>query len=86
MLGPRSCLSRMKEALENEKTPIQMSNSKIKWSHVKKKLTAPAACCHVASGKFYQLGLLENFIDDTLNFECAQVEAVCRIPAFESVE
>ena len=26
--------------------------------------------------KFYQLGLIEKSIDDTLNFECAQVEAV----------
>jgi len=59
-----------------KKILIQMSNSKIKWSHVKKKLTTPAACCHIAPGKFYQLGLIEKSIDDTLNFECAQVEAV----------
>ena len=26
--------------------------------------------------KFYQLGLIEKSIDDALNFECAQVEAV----------
>lgn len=55
MLGLRSCLISIKKALGDEKDPHTDEQLKIKWSHVKKKLTTPAKCRHIAGGKFTSL-------------------------------
>lgn len=56
------------------KTPVQMSNSNIKWSHMKQKLTPPEICGQIESGQFCQLSWIEMSKDDTGCFQREQVK------------